>query len=121
MGRLYSAPLASPIGAERGALWGASAARAALSNTSAPKQVRMTKIIVAVQLIARHLKLNRQYNYFAYFCLLRKGLYIHHLVHRGAIRNKTAVRGGGRPSRPPYSAATVWTILGCISLLRCFV
>jgi len=42
MGRLYSAPLAAPIGAARGALWGASAARGALSNTSAPKQVRIS-------------------------------------------------------------------------------
>jgi len=29
------------------------------------------------------------------------------LEHRGAMRNKTAVRGGGRPLTPPsYSAAT---------------
>jgi len=32
-------------------------------------------------------------------------IYIHHLVHRGAICNKTAVRGAATPS-PPYSAAT---------------
>jgi len=40
-------------------------------------------------------------------------MYIHHLVHRGAIRNKTAVRGGGSP---PFSAATVSN-----SNINCFI
>jgi len=30
------------------------------------------------------------------------------LLHRGAICNKTAVRGGSRPPHPPYGAATAW-------------
>jgi len=38
-------------------------------------------------------------------------VYIHYLVHRGAIHNKTAVRGAGAPlPPPPYCAATVWNV-----------
>jgi len=66
------------------------------------------KISVARQLRARHLEVNCQYkselHNFANY-----SYNIHHLVHRGARRNKTAVRGGGRPPRPPYGAATAYT------------
>jgi len=43
-------------------------------------------------------------------------IYIHHMVHRGAIRNKTAVRGGGRPPRPPIAPHCIY----CIFILHLF-
>jgi len=50
------------LGQQEERLWGASAVRGALSNTSAAKQVRMSdlscELSVAVQLLARHLEVN---------------------------------------------------------------
>jgi len=58
LGRIYNTAVGHPNG-------GASAARGAQSNTSATKQVRMSDISVAVQLLARLLEVNCQYSIFA--------------------------------------------------------
>jgi len=75
-----------------------------------------------VQLLARHLEVNCQYkclHNFANYAFIYSNL-----LHRGAILNTTAVRGGGHPPRPPiapplHSGPLVVCIMYSISIVCC--
>jgi len=68
-----------------------------------PQDKSGCQILVDVQVLAYHLEVNCQYKMFGIVCIIVQIMHIiYHLVQRGAIHNKTAVRGGGgRPPRPP--------------------